>query len=168
MSMHSRKGFTLIELLVVISIIALLSGIVMSSLNSARDKARTANAKAELQQLAIAVTALANDTGRMPAGYGDPGLCDWPAGQNAILLNAATAGLLATHASFSNWQGPYVRDVLDPWGRPYIYDSAYVCGGASNCGSHPGNVRAIHSSGPNGSAQDVYDSDNIVIVLCRA
>jgi prepilin-type N-terminal cleavage/methylation domain-containing protein len=36
------KGFTLIELLVVISIISLLSSIVLSSLSSARDKARIA------------------------------------------------------------------------------------------------------------------------------
>lgn len=39
MNKHT-KGFTLIELLVVISIISLLSSIVMSSLNSAREKAR--------------------------------------------------------------------------------------------------------------------------------
>ena len=40
--MSRIKGFTLIELLVVISIISLLSSVVLSSLNSAREKARVA------------------------------------------------------------------------------------------------------------------------------
>jgi prepilin-type N-terminal cleavage/methylation domain-containing protein len=38
--MRHKKGFTLIELLVVISIISLLSSVVLSSLNTARDRAR--------------------------------------------------------------------------------------------------------------------------------
>ena len=52
-----KKGFTLIELLVVISIIALLSTVILASLNIARAKARDVNRLAAIIQLRIAFNA---------------------------------------------------------------------------------------------------------------
>lgn len=56
-----NKGFTLIELLVVVAIISLLSSVVLSSLNSARAKARDARRMSDLQQIRNALNLHASD-----------------------------------------------------------------------------------------------------------
>ena len=65
-----KKGFTLIELLVAISIIAILSGLLLSNLNDARARARDANKKANLGQLKTALRLYYNDYQTYPAGNG--------------------------------------------------------------------------------------------------
>ena len=49
MSYNTKRGFTLIELLVVIAIIGILAGVVLASLNTARDKGANAAIKADLK-----------------------------------------------------------------------------------------------------------------------
>lgn len=60
---NRQKGFTLIELLVVISIIGILSTIAMTSLNSARKKARDARRKSDLNQMVLAMDQYYSDHG---------------------------------------------------------------------------------------------------------
>ena len=65
----NKRGFTLIELLVVISIISLLSSVVLSSLSSARMKARDARRMQDLIQIRNALEMYRLDNGTYPDTY---------------------------------------------------------------------------------------------------
>jgi len=168
---NKKIGFTLIELLVVISIIGMLSSIVLASLNSARDKAKVAKAKAELQTIYQGILLLDSDTRLRPGGYSSS-LCAYtntqPSWGNGLYISDANAGLINyTSSKFPGWKGPYLSTMVDPWGQEYIYDSYYTCnGGANNCsgGSY---FTVIHSGGPNRSGINAYDIDNIALILCK-
>lgn len=75
MNNKHRNGFTLIELLVVIAIIGILSSVVVTSLNSAREKARDAARLSDIRQIQIALELYADQNGQeYPIDLSDSGL----------------------------------------------------------------------------------------------
>lgn len=60
-SLNSQRGFTLIELLVVVGIIGILTGLVTVNLQGARERARDAQRKGNLDQIRKALELYKND-----------------------------------------------------------------------------------------------------------
>lgn len=77
-----RKGFTLIELLVVVALIGILSTLVLANLNSARERSRDAQRKADLRNIQTAFRLYYNDNGSYPPSF--------PTGGNPWIVGGTT------------------------------------------------------------------------------
>jgi len=154
---RTTSGFTLLELIVNIAIIAILAAIAIPAFMSFREKAKIAQAKADIRKIRTAIEQLLLDTGQWP-GHQNEGKTN-TSGTNEIWdLSAANAGLLKTDGLFPNWRGPYLQSVpKDPWGMNYFFDTDYSVSGQWKV--------ALGSFGPNKCCQNTYDSDDIVIFL---
>lgn len=113
--MIKRKGFTLVELLVVIAILGILISLVTAGAQSARRRGAVTKAKSTIAALETAIAMYQGDFGT------------YPKSGNAELVKA-----LSEDPGDPNWGGPYMefkqdelsgKEVLDPWGKPYIYVS---------------------------------------------
>lgn len=164
MAFHTKqnKGFTLIELLVVIAIIGLLSSVVLTSLNSARGRARDANRKAAISQIVTALTLYYDSNGRYPISSScrSDGWCvdtqqaNWIPGLQAYLnpqphdiTPYAPSGLVPFHY-WSDGPRYFVATSMEfPEGTCGAgVPAIWVDGGTNTCGWWGGNLYAKSSS----------------------
>lgn len=175
-SIRSRdgvRGFSLMEILIVIAILGVLFSVIMPAVNEARDRAQVAAVVMELDALKTVFHQLYDDTSYYPNG--DTSYCRDTASipNNEIDLSINNAGLLANGLGWSNWNGPYVPDVIDEWGTPYYLDEDYQClaatEGCRGIADTGTDSSVIVSCGPNRALNNgscAYDDDNIVYRLC--
>ncbi len=114
---RKRKAFTIIELLAVAMIIALLAVFVVPRAFRGLGKAKQDIARGKMAIVEQAIAQFQYDCGRLPTGS---------EGLEALLT--------APRDVEDKWAGPYLKqsEILDPWGRPYLY----IEPGTINVGSY--------------------------------
>ena len=158
-SVHRRRsGWTLVEIILVMSLVALVGSIATVSVTRAITRTRKKQAEAQLQIIAAAVRQLVWDTGKWPGHVLDRSHSGTEINTELWDLTTAAAGLLRTDGQFANWKGPYLDEIpLDPWGQPYFFDPDYQVKGQNRI--------VVGSFGPNKVGPNVYDADDIYVIL---
>ena len=123
-----RKGFTLIELLVVIAIIGLLSTLSVVSLNSAREKARDANRKSDMNSISTALELYnVEEDHYLPTA----GICD----DNILALTSALGSYICSSFKIENNGNEILHAIpTPPISGDYIgFSGANVADATSYC-----------------------------------
>ncbi len=107
---RGRSGFTLLEMLVVLVVLGLLAGLIGPQLFGRVGEAKATTAKTQMELIGVALDSYRLDNGNYPV-----------TNQGLDALNARPSRQPAP----MNWRGPYLRKAvpLDPWGRPYLFQS---------------------------------------------
>jgi prepilin-type N-terminal cleavage/methylation domain-containing protein len=111
--MNLKKGFTLIELLVVVAIIAILVGVVLISVNTARNKGNDAGVKTNLHTVTnqAELFYIDNNNSYLPAGGSVFSIATCPvynaSGTNMLSVNKVIADAIAQAVKTGNGSSCY-------------------------------------------------------------
>lgn len=103
-----ERGFTLMEMLVVLVVIGLIAAVAIPQVMGLMGSAKSKAAKIQLETVSQSLTFYQLDLGRYPD------------------TSEGLAALWKPPAQVESWAGPYVRgerQLVDPWGRPFVYRS---------------------------------------------
>lgn len=133
------KGFTLIELLVVVAIIGVLATVVLSSLNSARVKARDARRDADIKNIQTALELYHLDNGQYPhqaqwlgvapnGAWANSGNTSWETLENTMGTTLPRDPVNIVPTTANDWPGDASRRFN------YVYTARGISTGCPNDG----------------------------------
>lgn len=132
--MKQKGGFTIVELLVVVIVIAILAAIVIAAFTGAQNQARMSKINVDLRNIRSAVMAArdaqqktfigvtgdrsyGNGGAEVPCAFKPNGtdLAALPRTDNCWVAYLNALDVISTASSIN------VRNIVDPWGRPYMF-----------------------------------------------
>lgn len=126
------RGFTIVELLIVIVIIAILAAIVIVAYNGIQERAREAKIDADLTQIEKAILLARINTNQTLidiTGSGWTGEGCMTAINGRDLTDTSDTNVANCWTAWENFvstvseaSGVNIRNITDPWGRPYYVD----------------------------------------------
>lgn len=138
----TQKGFTIVELLIVIVVIGILAAITIVAYNGIQDRANTAKITSDQRNIATAIKAAQSQTGKpmkdiVLDSYIGSGCASVVAGTDLATLDKATHSCWTKYTAaldkISVAGNMNIRNLVDPWGRPYWIDSNEAESSPTDC-----------------------------------